>query len=815
MPELMQGAPGSRFGFQVQASVPPSYVGSQPLHKYEQDQIKHKAQHASGRSAPQARQKAAPAVKATLESGLCADLPRTLAQSQANSPLPASTLCVPQQPLPNASSLQLQTAPVPGRPSQLLTSAARSVPPLTTARLTSTIAATPRFTSTPHLVTTRGSPSTAMSATNRSQVAQAASLLSQTHLPADEPPYMAPGVRQQNYSSELSSIASDEEVPDAAEDNEQMSSNLEFRTVFKHGNSDNNDDGSLYSPVGQQSKTVVSVGGHEGPMGCENSPTDFLIPHISQIHQGATYTPSGQEHYVNNDMDVDGPDVDNEDDDVDFYSRGYHRSSTRNANAISSSRPSKSQCIPAQPQFPSQQPVLAQQHVPIQQRVPSQQHVSSQQSVSSQCPPSQQFTFQQCLPPQSCIPQQQTIPSRQQQPVPPQQCTTSHDREPLPQQPVPQQRIPSQQRTPSVRPPPPPPQQHSRSSPPSQSDSSSANGNGNDDPQSRRSHRVGDEIRTRPAPNTHASPPKQASEEPTDSDSATAVSTHGWNRRGGKYSKNAKGSIPAKPTTLAFFGPLWTKLLDAAKARMRLYIATEELFLWIEVTVDGQCSEVLIETIVHYEQNNFEVEAGYYPLHKRSMARLLFNDTQTFRSEIKKLAQCVIPLEYHLQAPPSAKTEAEHIHTIKDKAADLIQDSAFLLGERDEQDKASNFAHSTLKNICLAIFYSNATKALCQFIEFQSFVPYKALVLIAAMVHGVLCAFKKHGFDKSQSFNVDEAEDSYDKMINLINHVIVHPYHGPKLNVMLEDWASIGMTGYVAKGHAKEASDSNWTVVLD
>ncbi|KAI6037247.1 hypothetical protein BKA83DRAFT_32148, partial [Pisolithus microcarpus] len=178
---------------------------------------------------------------------------------------------------------------------------------------------------------------------------------------------------------------------------------------------------------------------------------------------------------------------------------------------------------------------------------------------------------------------------------------------------------------------------------------------------------------------------------------------------------------------LAFYPPLWTKLLDEAKARIRLYVATEEPFLRLETAVDGQCSEEIIELVVKYQEDQSELEAGFYPQYKRSMARMLFNDTQTFRSEIKKVAVRIVPIEYNLSAPKSATTERERLDAVKQKATVLLEGAKFLRGECDSLGKASNFAHPALQNICLGVYYSNSVKSLRQYVEFQHFVPYKAL----------------------------------------------------------------------------------------
>ncbi|KAI6130723.1 hypothetical protein EDD16DRAFT_1515393 [Pisolithus croceorrhizus] len=74
---------------------------------------------------------------------------------------------------------------------------------------------------------------------------------------------------------------------------------------------------------------------------------------------------------------------------------------------------------------------------------------------------------------------------------------------------------------------------------------------------------------------------------------------------------------------VAFFSPLWCKLLDEAKGRMQLYVATEVLFLHHEMAINSVCMEILVEMVIKYEDNGLELEAGFYPEHKRSMAMIV------------------------------------------------------------------------------------------------------------------------------------------------------------------------------------------------
>lgn len=115
-----------------------------------------------------------------------------------------------------------------------------------------------------------------------------------------------------------------------------------------------------------------------------------------------------------------------------------------------------------------------------------------------------------------------------------------------------------------------------------------------------------------------------------------------------------------------------------------------------------------------------------------------------------------------------------------------------------------------MKHICLVTFYSSSAKALCQFPEFQEFVPGEAVTFIGAIVnhlrlesnldltistqvHGVLNTYQIHSFDNGEQLNIDVLESTYWKIITKIQQVIVDKYHGAKLKVAVTDWARTGM----------------------
>ncbi|KAF8425382.1 hypothetical protein L210DRAFT_3509334 [Boletus edulis BED1] len=84
-------------------------------------------------------------------------------------------------------------------------------------------------------------------------------------------------------------------------------------------------------------------------------------------------------------------------------------------------------------------------------------------------------------------------------------------------------------------------------------------------------------------------------------------------------------------------------------------------------------------------------------------------------------------------------------------------------------------------------------KALCQFPNFQEYIPERALLLIAAIVRFVLEIFAAHGFNKRVSINMEQVEGYYNNLCQLLNQVVADEYHRPKLDNMRHQWVKIGM----------------------
>ncbi|KAG6369893.1 hypothetical protein JVT61DRAFT_13357 [Boletus reticuloceps] len=61
---------------------------------------------------------------------------------------------------------------------------------------------------------------------------------------------------------------------------------------------------------------------------------------------------------------------------------------------------------------------------------------------------------------------------------------------------------------------------------------------------------------------------------------------------------------------MAFFGKLWHRLLDKGKAKLHLHLMTEDPFPPRELAIPGICTEILIELIIKYEEEELELESG-------------------------------------------------------------------------------------------------------------------------------------------------------------------------------------------------------------
>ncbi|KAF9231292.1 hypothetical protein BU15DRAFT_68453 [Melanogaster broomeanus] len=218
------------------------------------------------------------------------------------------------------------------------------------------------------------------------------------------------------------------------------------------------------------------------------------------------------------------------------------------------------------------------------------------------------------------------------------------------------------------------------------------------------------------------------------------------------------------PTLSSFYPRLWRAVLDYAKGLFRLYQA-----------VTGICRELLDEAMMHFKDQKRQIEDGYWPEYQDSMARVVWKDIHTFRSEMRKTVAGIMSQE-------------ERIAAVKAMSAPLAYKFRFLQGEVDGNGRASNFGHNALRAACIAAFYTKGSKSFRHHAVFKDAIPHVALLYIASLIKGYLDKLHEQGFI-SKSASVDQNKVDYITMDKVLEKVASNPYHGHKLTRMLENWA--------------------------
>ncbi|KAG1899743.1 uncharacterized protein F5891DRAFT_1189553 [Suillus fuscotomentosus] len=108
-----------------------------------------------------------------------------------------------------------------------------------------------------------------------------------------------------------------------------------------------------------------------------------------------------------------------------------------------------------------------------------------------------------------------------------------------------------------------------------------------------------------------------------------------------------------KPTQLAWYGPQWKCFLEDAKGECCVQHALENPFPALVADLPLSVSEVLVSVLVTWDQDGKQFEAEIWPQQKSNMARLLYDDLATWRSDLKKSAMSLAPQSYSLIPPPS------------------------------------------------------------------------------------------------------------------------------------------------------------------
>ncbi|KIJ12223.1 hypothetical protein PAXINDRAFT_14994 [Paxillus involutus ATCC 200175] len=241
------------------------------------------------------------------------------------------------------------------------------------------------------------------------------------------------------------------------------------------------------------------------------------------------------------------------------------------------------------------------------------------------------------------------------------------------------------------------------------------------------------------------------------------------------------------PSLIGYYPTLCTAMLEMAKGYFWQYVVLVDPFPTRLEALSMTCDEMVAEALTTF---------------------------MTLNRKIEDVAQGHLASEYDLHAPSSAKTKGERIKVVKDKVEKLVKGFLFLRGENDSNGKTLNFAHPGLRAICITAFYHSGSKSFCNHPEFKAALLYSAMLLVASLVKGYLDIYREHSYvpECSQVPLIKNKKD-YLIMKTELQRVLDHPYHGPKLDNMLERWAEDGMTGFELDEGAGE--DEECKIVLD
>ncbi|KAG1879923.1 hypothetical protein F4604DRAFT_1997796 [Suillus subluteus] len=290
-----------------------------------------------------------------------------------------------------------------------------------------------------------------------------------------------------------------------------------------------------------------------------------------------------------------------------------------------------------------------------------------------------------------------------------------------------------------------------------------------------------------------------------------------------------------KPTQLGWYKSGWKSFLEEAKGECRTVHALDNSFPNLIKDLPGSITEVLTSLKTKWEKTRKQVESGVWPVQQSNMARLLYDDLTTWRSELKKVVISLVLRMLDL-VPPAEVPAHEHSTWVQNEALELRIDSLFLQNGYDsnvfvftllfiphdaniqKQGKTNNFANPALRE-AIALFYYTGTYRIARKRPdlFRHQLPLSCLALVAAVFDCILLGFSKNGSSKIfPKFTVKEYEPIYNEMMEMIQLILKDGYHGPKLIKQLEEWAAYGWSqGLNIDGCGLQAKPNHVKVVLD
>ncbi|KAG0700643.1 hypothetical protein DFH29DRAFT_1070019 [Suillus ampliporus] len=260
-----------------------------------------------------------------------------------------------------------------------------------------------------------------------------------------------------------------------------------------------------------------------------------------------------------------------------------------------------------------------------------------------------------------------------------------------------------------------------------------------------------------------------------------------------KSSRSKESPEGPKPTQLGWYPPCWKTFLEDAKGDCHAQHAIENAFPTLADDLPISVTEALTSSLVEWLEGGKQVEAGLWPDHRPDMAKLLFEDLSTWRSDLKKLAVTIAPSMYNLIPPPEV-TAPDCAAWVQNTATVLLEDSLFLHNGMNDLGKTNNAAHPALREAAISFLYTRSYRVAHRRPEiFKKKIPLNSLALICTTYHCVLDGLSKNSNGKLfPKFSAKEYGSIYNSIIVLLDEVNGDPYHGPKLRQQLCHWAAEG-----------------------
>ncbi|KAF9456377.1 hypothetical protein BDZ94DRAFT_1327032 [Collybia nuda] len=159
------------------------------------------------------------------------------------------------------------------------------------------------------------------------------------------------------------------------------------------------------------------------------------------------------------------------------------------------------------------------------------------------------------------------------------------------------------------------------------------------------------------------------------------------------------------------------------------------------------------------------------------------------------------------------RTEAERLRKIALNVEEMLfEGTTFLRGGLDDNGKSKNFSHPVLADFCAQFFYSNKDTSLGLLFptEFQV-LPWSCLAVACACLVNCVHEYKT-GMMVPISFKGKVFGPVQVAMLDLMDELDNHVYHGPQLEWLLQD---IGWAGRVQSGNNSENVDLGFCNVID